>query len=80
MAKDLSAPAQGIFAVTPSDSAYFSDLARSLYIGVEGNISVVAEDGSNAIFVGVPAGTVLPVRCKRVNATGTTATDIVGLK
>jgi hypothetical protein len=77
--RELSAPASGVFAVTPDDADFFSTPARSLYVGGAGDVSVVAEDGTEAVFSAVPVGTVLPVRCKRVNATGTTATLIIGL-
>lgn len=36
-------------------------------------------DGATVTFENVPSGTVLPVSCKRVLATGTTATGIVAL-
>jgi hypothetical protein len=72
-------PAQGGFAVTPSDTVDFTEYARGLYVGVTGNVVVVAFDGSVLTFVGVPAGAVLPIVCRRVNATSTTATSILGL-
>lgn len=57
-----------------------------LYIGVAGNVKVASPtkqiDGvtdNTQTFVGVAAGTTLPVLCKRVIATGTTATNILGL-
>jgi hypothetical protein len=50
-----------------------------LYIGVTGNVSVQTIGGDSASFVGVPAGTILPVQVLRVNSTGTTATSIVAL-
>lgn len=71
--------ATGGFAVTPSDTVNFSRIARSLYVGVTGNIVVVAADNSVLTFVGVPAGSILPVQSKRVNSTLTTASSIVAL-
>ena len=50
-----------------------------LYIGGTGNVSVQTIGGNSATFVGVPAGTTLPVQVIRVNSTGTTATSIVAL-
>jgi len=73
-------PAQDAVAVTPSDTTELSPIARSLYIGVEGNIKVTTEAGSDITFVGVTAGSILPVRCRRVFSTGTTATDIIALE
>ncbi len=43
---------------------------RAIYVGGAGDIVVVWPDGSTSTHVGVPAGTVLPVRAKRVNSTG----------
>ena len=37
------------------------------------------EAGNAVTFAGVPAGTVLPLRTRRVRSTGTTADDIVAL-
>lgn len=72
-------PATGGFAVVPSDTVDFSELSRALYIGGAGNLVVVMQNGNVLTFVGVPAGTVLPVRASRVNSTSTTATNIVAL-
>ena len=84
-------PAAKAFSVTPSDSN--DQLASSLpnsqtkrstafmvYVGGAGNISgVLAGDTAAVTFTGVPVGTVLPVLFTRINATGTTATALVGL-
>lgn len=62
--------------VTPSDVTDLPAPARGLYIGGTGNVSVEKIDGGTQIFAAVPVG-ILSVQCKRVNATGTTATNIV---
>ena len=64
-------------AVTPSDTAVFP--ASLIYVGGAGNVAVITQGGDTVTFVGVPAGTVLPVRVARVLATDTTATSIVAL-
>ena len=75
-----SIPALEAEAVTPSDSVNFSKLARAIYIGGAGNAVVVMENNDAITFNGLLAGTILPVRCKRVNSTGTTASmNIVAL-
>lgn len=74
-----NAPASDAFAVTPSDSVNFTTAARSLYVGVTGNVTVVTPAGTVVLFTAVPAGTVLPIEAQRVNATGTAASGIVGL-
>lgn len=73
-------PATRAAAVTPNDGADLAWPTRSLYVGGAGNISVdMADSGSAVVFNGVPAGTFMPLRVKRVRATGTTATLIVAL-
>ena len=67
-------------AVTPNDS---TDLAlgtcRALYVGGAGDVSIDDLGGETVVFVGALAGSVLPIQTARVNATGTTASDIVAL-
>jgi len=73
-------PAKHAIAITPSDTVDISGGAfmRGLYIGGAGNISVEMANGT-VVFYAAVAGSVLPIRTKRVNATGTTATNLVGL-
>ena len=72
-------PAVGLFSVTPSDATVV--YARGLYVGGAGNIAIVAkDDDAPQTLVGVLAGTVLPIQVKQVYSTGTTATNIIGLK
>jgi hypothetical protein len=66
-------------AITPSDAAFLSP--TTVYVGVTGDVTVEPWVGDNTVtFVAVPAGTAVPVRAKRVLATGTTATDLVGVR
>jgi hypothetical protein len=66
-------------AVTPNDSADLPRPNSTLYIGGDGNVKVTTEEGDAVTFVGVVAGSTLPVVCKRVWSTGTTATNIVAI-
>lgn len=76
----IDSPAKNAAAVTPNDSADLSNVAVALYVGGSGDVSVDTVGGQvSVVFSGVSAGTVLPVRVKRVNSTSTTATDIVAL-
>lgn len=76
----LDSPALGAFPVTPNDSTDLATTARALYVGGAGNVSIDDLSGRTAVvFTAVPAGMILPVRAKRVRATGTTATNIVAL-
>ena len=72
-------PARDAFAITPSDSVNFTTTAKAIYVGVAGNVVIVTKNGSDVTFLGAVAGSVLPVQAVRVNATSTTATDLVGL-
>ena len=72
-------PATHVFTITPGDSAYLDDLPRGIYVGGAGDLAVMTIGGSIAIFVGLVAGTIVPVRAVRVYATGTTATSLLGL-
>lgn len=76
----IDSPAKNAAAVTPNDSADLSNVAVALYVGGSGDVSVDTVGGQvSVVFSGVSAGTVLPVRVRRVNSTSTTATDIVAL-
>ena len=71
-------------AVTPSDSADIADGGRcvGLYVGTAGDVTVVFDrrpDSETVTFVGVPAGSPVPGRIRRVMHTGTDADDIVAL-
>jgi hypothetical protein len=71
-------PAVNADAVVPSDTT--SNTFRALYVGTGGDIVILALDDSTSVtFKNVPGGSILPVSTSRVYATGTTATDIVGL-
>jgi hypothetical protein len=66
-------------AVTPHDTNELTNVSRGLWVGGAGNVAVVTSGGSTLTFVGVAAGTMLPIRVKIVKSTGTTATSIVAV-
>jgi len=67
-------------AVTPSDSTDLTySTCRAIYVGGDGDISLVDGNAATIVFTGVTAGSILPVQTARVNATGTTATSIIAL-
>jgi len=78
----VASQARNAAAVTPSDSANLSPYAKSLYIGVAGNVTVVpinaASDSETVTFANHPVG-YMPMQVRRVMATGTAATNIVAL-
>jgi hypothetical protein len=70
----------GAFAITTDDTTNLATPAKELYIGVSGDVKVTMINNDSAIvFKSVPVG-ILPVYVKKVYKTGTTATNIVGLK
>lgn len=73
----LQAPARNAAEVTPNDAADLPFVARNLYIGGAGDLTVTLLSGATVTYVGLPAGYEKQGRFKRVHATGTTATDIV---
>lgn len=74
---EYDAPASDYAAVTKSDTTII-DGCRSLYVGGAGDVVLQTIAGVSVTFTGVPAGTILPVRCQKVMA-ATTATSIVAL-
>ena len=70
--------AKGASTVTPDDNTVVN--FRGLYVGGAGNVSIVTPQGDTVTFANVPAGGYVLVACNRVRATGTTATNIVGLR
>ncbi|AVF05061.1 MULTISPECIES: spike base protein, RCAP_Rcc01079 family [Devosia] len=75
----LDAPATHGFAITPNDATDLSEITRAIYVGSSGALAVTFVSGAELVLPNVPAGSLLPLRLQRVRATGTTATDIVGL-
>lgn len=66
-------------AVAPSDSANLTFIARALYIGVAGDVKLKTLGGTTLNFVGLQAGSILPVMTLQVFNTSTTATNIVAI-
>lgn len=72
-----TAAAAGAAAVTPSDSTVYDPPGRALWVGALGNVAVrMAGDQSVITFVGVAAGTLLPIAVDKVMSTNTTASSI----
>lgn len=65
--------------VTPSDSTDLTNPSLALWIGGAGAVNVDLLEGGTVVFSAIPAGTLLPIRAKRVRSTSTTATLILSL-
>lgn len=73
-----ASPAVKTAAVTPSDSTVLN--CRALYVGSAGDVAIVGFRDSVAVTLSsVPAGTILPIACRKVMSTNTTASNIVAL-
>jgi hypothetical protein len=75
--KWLDYPAEEAESVTPDNDTDIIYVSRALYIGGSGNVRVQTKGGQDVTFLGVLAGTLIPIRISRVYAAGTTATNIV---
>ena len=73
-----AAPARKFVAVVPSDATFLPAGCRGIYVGVTGDVSLNDEDNVNTVFTAVPVG-FMPCGARRVNSTGTTATNMVAL-
>ncbi|MBY6005213.1 hypothetical protein KUV62_14915 [Salipiger bermudensis] len=74
----LTAPATDVLAITPDDGTDLASIPRALNVATGGIVRVTTLDGTVA-SVHVSAGIAFPLRCRRVWATGTSATGIAGL-
>jgi len=74
----LNHPSADATEITPADV----DLpfkTRGIYVGVSGDLAVVMADSKNTVtFVGVAAGSVLPLMVTQIKA-ATTATGVIAL-
>ncbi|WP_427966473.1 spike base protein, RCAP_Rcc01079 family [Altererythrobacter sp.] len=76
----LISPAQICFAVTPDDAQDLAMVTKAIYIGLGGDVTLRSVDNTDDVtFANVPTGAILDVRVSAVRATGTTASNIVGL-
>jgi len=71
-------PAGNAAAITPSNTVDLDAVTRALYVGVTGDVKVDMIGGQAITFKNVPV-CVLPIRVTRVYATGTDASEIIGL-
>ena len=76
--QSLTSPAAGHFDVTPSDSVDLAIYTRAINVAGTGTVQVTdINDVTGPVYVA--AGVAFPIRAKRIWATGSTATGIVGL-
>ena len=79
--KMLYGTALAVTAVHAGSDHVLNATYEAFYIGVGGDVSLdCATSGANIVFKNLASGQLLPVRATVVNATNTTATNIVALK
>ena len=67
------------FAITPSNSVDLAQPTIAIYLGTPGDLKIDAvETGTEITFKNLANGVFHPIRAKRVYATGTSASDIIG--
>lgn len=70
-----SAPARALRTVVPHDADNLPwGTCKALYATSDGTIVVLAQADADAVALPVTAGQLVPIRVRRVLATGTTAT------
>lgn len=76
----MALPAQFVnaAAITTSDTA--ANEFDAIYVGVTGNVAVVTRGGQTVTFLNAQQGSTLYIKTQRVNATSTTATNLIGLR
>lgn len=74
----LESPAAGLAVITPNDAADLAVATRGVNVTTSGLLYVTTVNGDSGDIY-VAAGTVFPIRARRIWATGTTATGIRGL-
>ena len=72
-------PADAGFEITPSDTVDLERNTRGLYVGGIGDVTVDMAGGGTITFVALSSGVIHPLQVKRVYATGTDASDIIGV-
>ncbi len=78
----VQSPCRRWTTITPSDSTDLTEVPKAIYVGGAGDVAMIGVDAPAAAtgvtWKAVPAASLLPARARRVLATGTTATSIVG--
>ena len=74
----LESPAFNAEAITPSDSVDLAQTTRAVYVGGAGTVVAIV-NGVAITVAGATAGSFLPIRATRINATSTTATNLVAV-
>jgi len=77
-ARTLTSPPEHAAAITPADQP-LAHVTRAVYVGTGGDLAVKMAGGAVVTLANVASGSLLPIRVERVLASGTTASQILGL-
>ncbi len=80
--KAINAPYTRAVSVTPSDTTDLNEIPRGLHadgVGSHHNVAVILEGDASSVIINMAKGHIMPLRVRRVLATGTTATSVVAL-
>lgn len=76
----LADPARLAFAITPHATNEVDPLPKAIYVGTGGDlVGRAAGSSADVTFKNLASGQILDVRLQYVRASGTTATNLVGL-
>lgn len=79
-ADTVTAPARDAYAITPHATNEVDPLPKAIFVGTGGDITLRAVGSSaDVVLKNVQDGQIIDIRAQYIRATGTTATDIVGL-
>lgn len=78
--QSITAPSGRFYTVTPNDGVDLPYRPRAIYVGSEGNLTAVDDEGNEVVFASLLVGVPHPIRPMRIKATGTTVADIVALR
>lgn len=75
----MESPADNVISITPNDGVDLSKVIRGLHVNVGGTVRGILNGDSVTQDFTVNAGALYPYRFKRIFATGTTATGLLGV-
>ena len=79
-ASSLTSPPAAAETIIPDNEVDLAYATRALYVGEGGDVAVQLMSGETVTLANMQAGTVYPMRVRRVLASGTTASFLVGLR
>lgn len=82
--QSVVAPYTRAVAITPNDTTDLAEVTRGLNVhkgtgGATTDVAVIMAGDSSAVTLTIECGYIVPLRVRRVLATGTDATRVVGL-